>query len=90
MMRESEPGDTALAKLQDDEHVIVVIDSHTGEVRQCGDHSGYCVSMNPWGGQASGAMLPVKLSKHAADLDAEDQAATQTNDAAVNSASSTK
>ena len=67
-------SDPAAAKLQDDEHIIVVLDSHTGEVRQCGDHSGYCVSMNPWAGGGSPAALPAKLSKHAADLAAADRA----------------
>jgi hypothetical protein len=72
----------AAAKLEDDEHVIIVIDSHTGEVRQCGDHSGYCVAMNPWTGTAPRASTPVKLTKHMVDLIAEDQAAN----AEVNSA----
>jgi hypothetical protein len=66
--------DTAPAKIADDEHIIVVLDSHTGEVRQCGDHSGYCVAMNPWAGPQ--AMAPVKLTKHASDLAAEYQAGT--------------
>ena len=70
------PKDPAAAKLEDDEHVIVVIDSHTGEVRQCGDHSGFCVVMNPWSGAGSAATAPVKLAKHEADLIAEDQTAS--------------
>ncbi len=53
---------------------IVVIDSHTGEVRQCGDYSGFCVTMNPWTGQGSRVEAPVKLKNHAADVQAEDQA----------------
>ena len=71
------PKDEAAAKLEDDEHVIVVIDSHTGEVRQCGDYSGVCVAMNPWAGQGSRSAAPVKLKKHAADLAAEDQASIE-------------
>ena len=67
------PSDTAAATLQDDEHVIVVIDSHTGEVRQCGDHSGFCVTMNPWSAQGPRTGAPVKLTKHAAELDAQAQ-----------------
>jgi hypothetical protein len=67
------PADAAMARLEDDENVIVVIDSHTGEVRQCGDHSGYCVTMSPWAAQGPRTPAPVKLKKHAADLDAEDQ-----------------
>lgn len=68
------PTDAAVAKLEDDEHIIVVVDSHTGEVRQCGDYSGICVAMNPWAGKGSRSATPVKLKKHAADLAAEDQA----------------
>ncbi len=68
----SSTTDPATAKIADDEHVIVVLDSHTGEVRQCGDYSGYCVAMNPWSGSLT--RLPVKLTKHASDLAAEDQA----------------
>jgi len=71
------PSDPTAAKLEDDEHVIVVVDSHTGEVRQCGDHSGICVAMDPWAGQGSRTAAPVKLKKHAADLAAEDQASVE-------------
>jgi len=71
------PSDAAAAKLEDDEHIIVVIDSHTGEVRQCGDYSGVCVAMNPWAGQGSRSATPVKLKKHVADLAAEDQASVE-------------
>ena len=67
----------AAATPGDDEHVIVVIDSHTGEVRQCGDYSGVCVAMNPWAGRGSRSATPVKLKKHAADLAAEDQASIE-------------
>jgi hypothetical protein len=63
--------DPAAAKLADDEHVIVVLDSHTGEIRQCGDHSGFCVAMHPWADGSKAEAAPVKLTKHAAELDAE-------------------
>src|SRR4051794_39022209 len=56
--------DPNTARLADDEHVIVVLDSHTGEVRQCGDHSGVCVAMNPWSGAP--LVAPVNLGNHAA------------------------
>ncbi|MBY8825344.1 hypothetical protein [Sphingomonas colocasiae] len=59
-------ADADLARIADDEHIIVVLDSHSGEVRQCGDHSGYCVTMNPWNG--STATLPTRLAKHASDF----------------------
>ena len=39
---------SAKATRADDDHVIVVSDSQTGEVRQCGDLSGYCITLNPW------------------------------------------
>ncbi|HEX6741080.1 MAG TPA: hypothetical protein VF079_04715 [Sphingomicrobium sp.] len=73
--------DPAAAKLADDEHIIVVLDSHTGEVRQCGDHSGVCVAMNPWSGKGGAPIpAPARLAKHAADLDAEaEKAASDTN-----------
>ena len=61
--------DPAAANSADDEHVIVVLDSHTGEIRQCGDHSGYCVAINPW--TSGGTTAPVKLNKHGAELAAE-------------------
>lgn len=64
-----EPKDKAKARLADDEHVIVVVDSRTGEVRQCGDMSGYCVAMNPWRAPAQAA--PAALAKHGAEVDAE-------------------
>jgi hypothetical protein len=75
-MATPEAKDPALATLADDEHVIVVIDSHSGEVRQCGDHSGQCVAMNPWAASAASG-LPVHVLKHAAELDADDKAAVE-------------
>ena len=60
----AEPGK---AKIADDEHVIVVVDSQTGEVRQCGDLSGYCIGMNPWSAPLDGSRAgPVSISQHAA------------------------
>ena len=70
----AEAKDATAARIEDDEHVIVVVDTRTGEVRQCGDHSGVCVAMNPWSGQGAPLAAPVKLKKHAADLDAEERA----------------
>ena len=68
------PDRAAAATLDDDEHIIVVVDSFTGEVRECGDHSGYCIAMNPWAKAASAAQrLPVDLTKHEAELRAERQ-----------------
>ena len=69
--------DAASATTADDEHIIVVVDSQTGEVRECGDYSGVCASFNPWTRALAGQQLaPVKLTKHAADLAAEARSAT--------------
>ena len=66
------PKDAATAGIADDEHIIVVLDSHTGEVRQCGDHSGYCVAMNPW--TSPNAKMPVKLARPSQDVTADNKA----------------
>lgn len=84
------PSDTAAAKVSDDEHIIVVIDSHTGEVKQCGDYSGVCVIMNPWAGQGSRNAVPIKLKKHASDLAAEDESGAEEAAQVSNSASPTR
>src|SRR5579872_3886441 len=56
----------AAARLADDQAIIVVVDSDTGEVRACGDLSGYCVGMNPWrAGLARAQTAPVDLTQHA-------------------------
>jgi hypothetical protein len=55
------PKGAAKAGLVDDEQVIVVVDSDTGEVRQCGALSGYCVGVKPWG-HAVSQTLPVNLA----------------------------
>ncbi len=60
-----DPKDPALARLADDDIVIVTADSQTGEIRQCGNLSGFCITMNPW--QADGKTLPhlpLKLLNH--------------------------
>ena len=64
--------DPAAAKLEDDEIVIVVVDSETGEVRECGNYSGRCLSMNPWT-KAVGPQqhTPVRVDAHAAELASE-------------------
>lgn len=63
----AQPTNAASARIDDDSQIIVVVDSVTGEVRQCGDLSGYCIGMNPWTG-APGSAAPVGLTIHAADL----------------------
>jgi len=62
-----EPKDADAARLKDDSQIIVVVDRQTGEVRQCGNNSGYCVAMNPWKGAAPAQ--PAKLNAHADEID---------------------
>jgi hypothetical protein len=62
--------DPAAARPADDDEVIVVVDGATGEIRQCGNMSGVCISMNPWAkAPPAGRSAPVALNKHAEDLD---------------------
>jgi hypothetical protein len=72
LVRAGSPTDAVASTLKDDEQVIVVIDSRTGEVRQCGNLSGYCVSMNPWTKPlAASQQAPLPLLKHSEQLDQE-------------------
>lgn len=58
-------GAPAAAKLRDDDQVIVVVDSNTGEIRECGNLSGYCVGMNPWAHPISAPQTaPVSVQLH--------------------------
>jgi hypothetical protein len=64
MLQDQAPGAPQAAKLADDEAIIVVTDSQTGELRACGDLSGYCVDMNPWqAGLAKAQAAPVNLNR---------------------------
>ena len=66
------PKPSAAATLKDDDEVIVVVDNRTGELRQCGNLSGVCVSMNPWAKPlAASQNAPLTLTKHAEELEAE-------------------
>ncbi len=59
----------AAATPADDEHVIVVVDSRTGEIRECGDYSGLCVSLQPWTAAVAPAQRsPVTLTKHLGEV----------------------
>lgn len=72
MVVASAPKDSAASRPNDDEQVIVVVDSDTGELRQCGNMSGYCVRMNPWATPlAAPQIAPIPLVKHADQLDRE-------------------
>ena len=60
----------AAASPVDDQAVIVVTDSTTGEVRACGDLSGQCVGFNPWASPlAASQTAPVRLNVPAAASD---------------------
>ena len=67
-----QPKDPKAATLADDSEIIVVVDSVTGEVRQCGNLSGRCISMNPWRGPAGAT--PAPLARHAAEIAQESEA----------------
>jgi hypothetical protein len=59
-------ANAAIAKTTDDEQVIVVVDSKTGEIRECGDLTGFCIGMNPWAtALLKGQAAPVTLTGHA-------------------------
>ena len=75
----------AQAKLADDEQIIVVLDSQTGELRQCGNLSGFCVGMNPWS-KPVGASAPLAVAKHSDQLDAEAEAEAKAREAAASKA----
>lgn len=62
-LRTEAPKDPAAARPADDEQVIIVLDSVTGEVRQCGNLSGHCIGMNPWSqALAAGQKAPLALA----------------------------
>lgn len=76
----SEGPVTGKASRDDDDRIIVVVDIRTGEVRQCGNMSGRCVSANPWSQSIEPQeKLPAALLKNAAQLASELQSeATET------------
>jgi len=74
----NQPKDPALATTADDEKIIVVVDSNTGEIRQCGNLSGYCIAMNPWTKPLPPPQYaPLSVTKHDAELEQEDTAAAK-------------
>jgi hypothetical protein len=65
MVMATAPTDAAAARPIDDQAIIVVTDSATGEVRACGDLTGYCIGMNPWKSALVGAQIaPIKMTSH--------------------------
>jgi hypothetical protein len=69
----------AAANLRDDDVVIVVTDSDTGEIRACGNLSGFCIGQNPWKSSLPAAQqAPLPLTTHQEDSDSETAAAGAT------------
>ena len=78
MVVANQPRDAAAATLRDDEQIIVVVDSNSGEIRQCGNLTGYCIGMNPWTGRLGQRQAaPISLSEHGADLERADREASR-------------
>ena len=70
MLGKTENTDAAKATLADDAQIIVIVDSRTGEVRQCGNMSGHCITTNPWANKLGPQQgVPISLNAHAADLE---------------------
>jgi hypothetical protein len=68
--------DTPAAKPIDDQVIVVVEDSVTGEVRACGDLTGYCIGMNPWKSQlTAGQIAPINLTEHVKPPEPADETA---------------
>ena len=73
------PSDKARSTVSDDQVVIVVVDSNTGELRQCGNMSGYCTGMNPWTRPLGAPQTnPVRVTEHAPEKTASRDAAADT------------
>lgn len=68
------PPDPAAATLKDDDHIIVVVDTATGELRQCGNLSGHCLTSNPWAKATPTQPAPAALLKHLDAARTEDEA----------------
>ncbi len=59
--------DPQASRAVDDQVIIVVQNSATGEVRACGDLTGYCIGMNPWKAPLLASQIArVKLTEHRA------------------------
>lgn len=69
---------STVAGLNDDDRILVVMDSTTGEVRQCGNLSGHCIGFNPWTRPLDASQnAPVPLLKNAQRLQFERDAAAE-------------
>jgi hypothetical protein len=60
-----ESKEAAAARPIDDQAIIVVSDTQTGELRACGDLTGYCIGFNPWKERLGpGQQTPIALTGH--------------------------
>lgn len=72
------PKETPAARTIDDQAIIVVEDSETGDIRACGDLTGYCIGMNPWKkALASSQSVPINLTEHVMPPKADNKPATK-------------
>ncbi len=74
-LTQAPPADPKAARLSDDAQVIVTVDTRTGELRQCGNLSGHCITMSPWSKPAPTA--PALVERHAQELDDLERAAME-------------
>jgi hypothetical protein len=65
LVANQKPGSDAVARPIDDQVIFVVADSQTGELRACGDLTGYCIGMNPWTKPLLASQVsPIELTEH--------------------------
>ena len=87
----AEPKTANAAKREDDQAIIVVEDSLTGELRACGDLTGYCIGTNPWRRMlATSQVAPISVTAHELSSDYDREPAPETNTPETNAAASTR
>ena len=65
LVANQKPGSDAVARSIDDQVIFVVADSQTGELRACGDLTGYCIGMSPWKKALTTSQIaPINLTQH--------------------------
>jgi hypothetical protein len=65
MVAAQQASGEAPARPIDDQAIIVMSDTDTGELRACGDLTGYCIGMNPWKQPLTPAQIaPIELTSH--------------------------
>lgn len=73
------PLSAKIANLADDDYLIVVTDTTSGEVRECGDRSGFCVQLRPWDKPAP--LAPLAVTEHTPHKDDSRASETISNEA---------